>query len=155
MDSSTTKFNGLVKELPHEQIDFYCIPHLNKSEGINENYTIESDILYKNYSELNHLEQYLKVLFENRIADSQTEIIIYSIMLFFGFIGNIFVIIRLFTGDRRSSRRENVLFLHLSTVDILIVFSIVPAEIYWKKKFVWDSGLLLCRAFHFFKNYFM
>ena len=122
---------------------------------VKKNFTITNSILYENKSELNPIELHVRKTLESNIEDSKTEIYIYCIMFIFGFIGNVFVLISLYKNNRKSRRRENVLFIHLSSVDLLIVLLIVPIEVVWKITFVWRLGLSICKAFHFFKNYFM
>lgn len=148
MNSSKFDFNSAPL---YEQ----CRYLINKTRDVNENFTITTDVLQRNESELNDLERFVRNTVEKGVEDSMTEIYIYSFMFIIGLIGNIFVLISLYKNDRKSRRRENTLFIHLSLVDLLIVLVIVPIEVYWKSTYVWKLGTYLCKGFQFFRNYFM
>lgn len=155
MDSSTNSpqvdFNPAFSNDPLQK----CKDLINQTTNVNENFTITNEVLYWNESELNALERHVRGVIANSIEGSKTEIVIYSVMFLIGLIGNIFVLISLYKNDRKSRRRENTLFIHLSLVDLLIVLAIVPVEVYWKSTSVWRLGNYMCKGFQFFKNYFM
>lgn len=136
-------------------IENQCKYHADKTKNLTDNFTITYSALFNDKNELNNLELFLREIFEKLIEDNKTEIYIYCVMFIIGFIGNIFVLISLYKNDRKSRRRENTLFIHLSLVDLLIVMVIVPVEVYWKSTYSWELGLFACKLFQFFKNYFM
>lgn len=155
MDSTTNSPQAVLNAVPEEDPLQKCEDLLNQTTNVSENFTITNDVLYWNESELNALERYVRGVIANSIEGSKTEIVIYSVMFLIGLIGNIFVLISLYKNDRKSRRRENTLFIHLSMVDLLIVVAIVPIEVYWKSTSVWRLGNYMCKGFQFFKNYFM
>lgn len=152
MDSSTDSPN-----FDTNSISLYekCEQLKNRTGNVNESFTITNEVLHRNKSELNDLERFVRDTLANGIEESKTEIYIYSFMFIIGLIGNIFVLISLYKNDRKSRRRENTLFIHLSLVDLLIVLVIVPIEVYWKSTHLWTLPSYLCKGFQFFKNYFM
>ena len=153
MDPTTSispKFNTTTEECKYHADNLQ-----SRSMELDKNFTITDDVLYRNESDLNDLEKFVKDILKKGIEDSLTEIYIYSVMFLFGVIGNIFVLFSLYKNDRKSRRRENTLFIHLSLVDLLIVMVILPVEVYWKSTFVWELGSTVCKLFQFFKNYFM
>lgn len=132
-----------------------CEYWISQTKDIDDDFTITNLVIYRNESELNPLEIFVRDKLKYEIEDSRTEVYIYCIMFIMGFIGNLFVLFSLYKNDRKSKRRENTLFIHLSVVDLLIIVIIVPIELIWKLTYVWEMGIFLCKAFQFLKNYFM
>ena len=154
MDPSTTP-KPIDQSNSTMSVEEQCEHYANKTKDLDANLTITNAVLFRNESELTVLELFVRATLETAIDESKTEIYIYCIMFIMGFIGNIFVLISLYKNDRKSRRRENTLFIHLSLIDLLIVIVIVPVEVYWKTTFVWKLGISLCKTFQFLKNYFM
>lgn len=145
----------LVKSISEQNLNLNFELCSNLSMGIDKNYTInKKDIFLKNASELNMLENYLKIIFENQRAGTFT-IIIYLIIIIFGIFANSCIIFGILKMGNRSIGREKFIFLNLAIVDLLFVSFIVPIELYWKVQYVWEEWTILCKIFHFFKNYFL
>ena len=64
-----------------------CEQLRNKTGNVEENFTITNEVLYRNESELNDLERFVRDTLVNGIEESKTEIYIYSFMFIIGLIG--------------------------------------------------------------------
>ncbi|GFS39744.1 gonadotropin-releasing hormone II receptor [Nephila pilipes] len=86
------------------------------------------------------------------LVESKTEVIVYSLLFFLASSGNIPVFISLFRGRRRASNINEMIF-HLTIVDLIVTFVLIPLEISWRIAGKWIAGDTLCRIMFFFRAF--
>ncbi|OQV22101.1 putative Gonadotropin-releasing hormone II receptor [Hypsibius exemplaris] len=87
--------------------------------------------------------------FKTLNSASILSITVYSVLLFFGFIGNLVVFLTLLKSRYRKSSRVNKLILHLAIADLIVCCFTIPIEIGWRVTVTWDAGDFFCRILQF------
>ncbi|XP_055336029.1 gonadotropin-releasing hormone II receptor-like isoform X2 [Paramacrobiotus metropolitanus] len=78
---------------------------------------------------------------------------VYSVLLFFGLIGNLVVFSTLLKSRYRKSSRVNKLILHLAIADLIVCCFTIPIEIGSRITVTWEAGDVGCRIFQFFRPF--
>lgn len=95
----------------------------------------------------------LQLLLQSYYAsDTTLEVLLYSLLFVLGALGNLFLLAQLLGWKQRKSR-ANLLFLHLTLADLLVVLVIIPKEIFWRLTFSWRASEALCKLLHYLGNF--
>ncbi|XP_063383182.1 adipokinetic hormone/corazonin-related peptide receptor variant I-like [Cydia fagiglandana] len=73
-------------------------------------------------------------------------LVLYSVLLGTGAVGNVAVFASLLRSRRRKSR-VNLLMTHLAVADLIVICVIIPLEIGWRTTNAWMAGNLACKFF--------
>lgn len=95
----------------------------------------------------------LQLLLQSYYAsDTTLEVLLYSLLFVLGAVGNLFLLAQLLGWKQRKSR-ANLLFLHLTLADLLVVLIIIPKEIFWRLTFSWRASEALCKLLHYLGSF--
>ncbi|RWR99871.1 gonadotropin-releasing hormone receptor-like protein, partial [Dinothrombium tinctorium] len=96
----------------------------------------------------NESDKHLEMLIAKTRAKLFPEIIAYSVLFLVGAIGNLRALFDLL--KRRHLRKAiNILMVHLTLADLIVVFISIPIEIFWCITVVWKAGVIGCKLFQF------
>lgn len=103
--------------------------------------------------ELNNTDPQIPVEFEKISESSKICVILYIIVFIFAFSGNCFTFKSLWRRQSTTQTRVRLLLMHLSLADILVCFTVIPIEIFWRLTIQWKGGNILCKAAQFFRAF--
>jgi gonadotropin-releasing hormone receptor len=85
-----------------------------------------------------------------KISETQRNVVIaYSLFFLLGASGNLSVFLSVCRQLGKLKWRITILIVHLSVADLIVTFTVIPSEIFWRLALQWYGGNVLCKVCQF------
>lgn len=103
----------------------------------------------KNFTELVFTNTSLQL--DDLSSVNYLEVTVFCLMFVVGAPANLFVAFKLLLTRNYLFNKHELLLLHLTIADSIVLVLVIPTEILWRLTASWNAGDLMCKFFQFYK----